>query len=114
MLKILRLITLFFEGVLQQFLNGIGIVGLMAAVAAGFLRAPWWSVLVLTLGFGGGVAFFFPDVITVSDKAASASERLFFMLAIYFVLSLVGYLAGRLGRHQLERRGKAAPRKKSA
>lgn len=109
MLKILRLITLFLESILQQFINGVGVVALLAALAAGFLRAPWWSVLVLTLGFGIGVAFYFPAEIAISDKAASASERLFWLLPIYFMISAFGYFAGRLGRRHMERRGKAAP-----
>jgi hypothetical protein len=109
MLKILRLITLFLESVLQQYVNGIGIVGLLAALAAGFLRAPWWSVFVLTFGFGVGVDLFFDARIAISDKSASASERLLWLLLIYFVNSVFGYFAGRLWRRQMERRGKAAP-----
>ncbi|ATQ68224.1 MULTISPECIES: hypothetical protein [Methylosinus] len=109
MLKILRLLALFLESILQQFINGIGIVGLMAALAAGFLRAPWWSVLVLTFGFGVGVDLFFEGQIAISDKSASASERLIWLLLIYFFISVIGYLAGRLGRRHMERRGRAAP-----
>jgi len=112
MLKILRLITLFLESILYQFVNGIGVLGLMAALAAGFLRAPWWSVFVLTFGFGVGVDLFFDPKIAISDKSASASERLLWLLLIYFFISVVGYFAGRLGRRQMERRGKAAPQPK--
>jgi hypothetical protein len=109
MLKILRLVTLFFESILHQFINGIGVLGLMAALAAGFLRAPWWSVFVLTFGFGVGVDLFFDPRIAISDKSASASERLLWLLLIYFFISVFGYFAGRLWRRQMERRGKAAP-----
>lgn len=110
MVAVARLITLFLEGVLHQFINGIGVVGLMAALAAGFLRAPWWSVFVLTIGFGVGVEYYFAEPIQISDKAQSASERLLWILLIYFIVSAFGYLAGRMGRRHMERRGKAAPK----
>jgi hypothetical protein len=110
MVKIFRLITLLFEGLLQQFVNGVGILALMAALAAGLLRAPWWSVPVMTVGFGLGARYIFEGWLRFSDKAESASERWGWMLLIYFVITVVGYASGRIARRQLERRGKAAPR----
>ncbi|WP_159728089.1 hypothetical protein [Methylosinus sp. Ce-a6] len=112
MVFVVRLITLFLEGLLQQFINGVGVAALMAALAVGFFRLSWWkSVLILTFIFGFGVEYLFEDWIKFSDKAQSASERWAWMLLIYFFIVFVAYWTGRYGRRHLERRGKAAPQK---
>ncbi len=107
MVNIVRLITLTLEAVLLQFINGIGFVALFLAVAAGYFRAPSWSVPVLAVVFGFGVEHF-DGWARLSDKTESASERWGFMLLIYFLIAFVGYLTGIFSRHHLERRKKAA------
>lgn len=110
MVAIVRLITLFLEGIGQQFINGVGIAALLAALAAGLLRVSWWkSQLILSVVFGLGVEYVFDGWIKFSGKAAGAGERWPWMLLIYFVIVFVGYWSGRFGRRHLERRGKGAP-----
>lgn len=107
MVKIVRLATLILEAVLLQFANGIGFAALVIAVAAGYFRAPSWVVPALAAIFGFGVEYF-EGWVDFPDKAASASERWAFMVAVYFLIALVGYLAGVYVRHHLAKRGKAA------
>lgn len=111
MVTIVRLFTLTFEAVLLQFAHGVGFVALLAAAAAGLLRGPSWIVPVFALVFGLG-AERFQFGAGLLDKAASASERWGFMVLIYFLIIVVGYLAGIYARHYWEtRRTPAAPTK---
>jgi hypothetical protein len=105
MVKIFRLVTLFLEVLLQQFVNGVGIAALMLAVAAGFLRATPWSILALALVFGLGVDPF-ERWFHFSDKAESASLRWLLMVGVYLVIALGGYLTGVFCRRHLERRSR--------
>lgn len=107
MVKIVRLVTLTLEAVFLQFVNGIGFVALLAAVAAGYFRAPSWSVPVLAVAFGFGIEYF-EGWVSFSDKAESASERWGFAVLVYFLIAFVGYLAGIFIRRHLERRKSAA------
>jgi hypothetical protein len=107
MVKIARLFTLTLEAVLLQIVNGIGVVALLIALAAGYFRAPLWSVPVLAVAFGSVVEHF-DGWVSFSDKAESATGRWAFSVLIYFLIALVGYLAGIFGRRRIERRKKPA------
>ncbi|PWB80852.1 MAG: hypothetical protein C3F11_16815 [Methylocystaceae bacterium] len=107
MVYFVRLVTLTLEAVLLQLVNGIGLVALSVAAVAGFFRAPLWSIFVFALVFGFGVDFF-EGWVSFSDKAAGASERWAFVVPIYLLIVLSGYLTGVVGRHYVERRKKKA------
>lgn len=107
MVFVARLVTLTLEAILLQFVNGIGLVALLIAIALGFFRAPFWSALALSLVFGIGVDFF-EGWASFSDKAEGASDRWAFVVPIYLLIVLSGYLAGVFGRRHVERRKKKA------
>lgn len=105
MVTIARLIALVLEGIFLQFAQIVGLVALLLAAAAGFLRAPSWTVPVLAFVFGLG-AEQLQFGAGLLDKAASASERWGFTVSIYFLIAFAGYLGGVYARRHLEKRGR--------
>lgn len=104
MLYLIRALTLVFDGVLLQFLRGVGLVGLVVAMLAGAMRAPSWVAPVLAIILSL-VSVYFPNLeLWWLAKASSSSERFGFVLLVYFVISVAGYAIGRIARYGWRRR----------
>ncbi len=109
MLWLFRAVTLVFNGVLLQFIQLLGFIGLATALTAGALRGPWWTFPIIAVAFGL-IAKYLPSLhLSWLAKASSSSERLFFLFAVYLVISAVGYFIGRYGR-EIWARGRRKPR----
>lgn len=108
MLWFIKSVTLVFNGVMLQFFQLLGLIGLVTAATAGALRGPWWTAPIIALGFAL-LADYLPTLhIPWFDKVSTSSERLGFLIIVYFVISVAGWVAGRYGRHLwLKRRTKA-------
>jgi hypothetical protein len=95
MLWFIKAVTLVFNGVMLQFVQLLGLIGLATAVTAGLLRAAWWAAPIIALAFAL-IADYLPTLhISWLDKVSSSSERFGFLVIVYFVISTVGWLAGR-------------------
>lgn len=112
MLWFVKAVTLVVNGVLLQFVQLLGLIGLATAMTAGVLRGPWWTAPIIALGFAL-IADYLPTLhIAWLDKVSSSSERFGFLVIVYFVISAAGWLIGRSG-HQLwiQNRSKSGARK---
>lgn len=89
-----RLAALTVEAVFLQLFHGAGFVALVVALAAGYLRVPSWCVPALAAAFGFGVDRL-AEGAGMSGKAASATDRIAFMIFVYFVIAAAGYIVGR-------------------
>ncbi len=105
MMKLIRLGGLVSQAIFLQFVHLVGLGAFLIAAAFGYFRAPSWSVILLGIVLGVGVDKFFDvsDVTGVLEKAEKASERGGFMIIVYFVIALVGYIVGAYGRHHHEK-----------
>jgi hypothetical protein len=115
MLKLIRFIGLVSQAIFLQFVHVFGLVAFLVGVAAGYFRTPSWIVPVLAVVFGV-IADKFVDLADVTgllQKASAASERGGFMIVVYFVITLVGYLVGAYGRHHYGRTKAAEPKKEA-
>lgn len=109
MLWFIKAVTLVFNGVMLQFVQILGLIGLATALTAGLLRGKWWTAPIVALGFAL-IADYLPTLhIPWFDKVSSSSERFGFLLIVYFVISFVGWFAGRYARY-FWLRSRAKPR----
>ena len=105
MLKLIRFLALVSQSVFLQFAHLVGFGAFLIAVAFGYFRLPSWSVPILAVALGV-VADKYLDVSDVTgllEKAEKASERGGFLIVVYAVITIVGYLVGAYGRHYLDK-----------
>jgi hypothetical protein len=111
MMKLIRLGGLVSQAIFLQFIHLVGLGAFLVSAAVGYFRAPSWSVILLGIVFGVGVDKFVDvtDVTGMLDKAQKASERGGFLIIVYFVIALVGYVVGAYARYHHEKlKAKAA------
>ncbi len=112
MMWFIRSISLILTAIFLQFIQGVGLAALLVAAAVGYFRAPFWSVPIMATVFGIGVDWLPFEHVELLEKASTSSQRGGFLVIVYFVIVAVGFLAGRYGRHYLEKRTKAVNRAK--
>ena len=113
MLKVIRLLALVSQSIFLQFLHGVGLGAFLIAFAAGYFRVKSWWVPIMAVVMGVLVDKFtdVQDVTGLLEKAEKANERGGFIILVYAVICIVGYVAGAYGRHYFLRfKGKAAAR----
>lgn len=99
MLWFIKAVTLVFNGVMLQFVQLLGLIGLATGVTAGALRGKWWTVPIIAFSFAL-IADYLPKLhIPWFDKVSSSSERFGFLLIVYFVISFIGWFSGRYARY---------------
>lgn len=105
MMKLFRLGALVSQAIFLQFIHLVGLGAFLVSAAAGYFRAPSWSVIILGIVFGVGVDKFVDvaDVTGLLDRAQKASERGGFLIIVYFVIALVGYIVGAYARYHHEK-----------
>lgn len=106
MLWLIRFIGLVVQAIILEFVHFFGLAAFLAAIALGYFRAPLWITPIVAL-VCGVVAYKFVDLTELTgllDKASSASERAVFVLVVYFVITILGYLVGVFGRASFGRR----------
>jgi len=111
MMKLIRLGGLVSQAIFLQFVHLVGLGAFLVSFAAGYFRAPSCSVIILGIVFGVGVDKFVDvtDVTGLLDRAQKASERGGFLIIVYFVIALVGYIVGAYARYHHEKfKAKAA------
>ncbi|MGA8171705.1 MAG: hypothetical protein WB816_12865 [Methylocystis sp.] len=105
MMKLIRFGGLVSQAIFLQFVHLVGLGAFLISAAAGYFRAPSWSVIILGIVFGVGADKLVDvtDVTGMLDKAQKASERGGFMIIVYFVIALVGYVVGAYARYHHEK-----------
>jgi hypothetical protein len=105
MVKLFRLIGLLSQSIFLQFVHLAGLVAFVAAAALGYFRAPSWLVPIVAVIFGVGVDKFIDvtDVTGLLEKASKANERGGFLILVYAVITVFGYIVGAYSRHHHER-----------
>lgn len=100
MLWTIRFIGLLSQAIFLEFLHIFGLVVFLLAALLGYFRAPWWIVPALAI-VGGFIANRFIDLTYLTEifhRVVSASDRWAFVIIVYFVITIGGYLVGLLGR----------------
>jgi hypothetical protein len=105
MMKLIRLGGLVSQSIFLQFVHLVGLGAFLVSAAFGYFRAPSWTVILLGIVFGVGVDRLadVSDVTGILDKAEKAGERGGFMIIVYFVIALAGYVVGAYARHHHEK-----------
>ncbi len=105
MLKLIRLGGLVSQSIFLQFVHFVGLGAFLIAAALGYFRVPSWTVPILAVAFGVGVDKYadVSDVTGLLEKAEKANERGGFLILVYVVITVLGYVAGAYGRHNLEK-----------
>jgi hypothetical protein len=105
MLKLIRFGGLVSQAIFLQFVHLVGLGAFLIAAAMGYFRLPSWMVLLAGVVFGVGVDKLVDvsDVTGMLDKAQKASERGGFIIIVYFVIALAGYIAGAYARYHHEK-----------
>ncbi|MFY9629401.1 MAG: hypothetical protein WAK03_14780 [Methylocystis sp.] len=112
MMKLIRLGGLLSQSIFLQFVHLVGLGAFLIAAALGYFRVPSWTVPILAVAFGVGADRLVDvtDVTGLLEKASKANERGGFLILVYAVITIVGYIVGAYGRHHLEKsRIAAAP-----
>lgn len=105
MLWIIRIIGLVSQAIFLEFLHIFGLIVFLLAMFLGYFRAPWWIAPMLAIA-SGVIADRFVDLTYLTGifhRAVSANERWAFVMLVYFVITIGGYLVGFLGRFFLRR-----------
>ncbi|HYA79439.1 MAG TPA: hypothetical protein VED87_00745 [Methylocystis sp.] len=103
MYKVIKLLMLVSQAIFLQFMHGIGLAAFLIALAAGYFRIKSWWVPIMAVAMGVAVEKYgnLQDVTGLLEKAEKANERGGFMILVYAVICIVGYVAGAYGRHYL-------------
>jgi len=105
MFKVFKLIALVSQSIFLQFIHLVGLGAFLIAAGAGYFRMPSWSVPIMAVVFGVAADKFadLSDVTGLLEKAEKAGERGGFMILVYAVITVVGYITGVYGRVHHER-----------
>ncbi|HMK88410.1 MAG TPA: hypothetical protein VK446_02080 [Methylocystis sp.] len=119
MVKVFKLLTLVLQSVFLQFIHLIGLGAFLIAFASGYFRLKSWLVPIMAVVMGVAVDRFadVQDVTGLLERAEKANERGGFIILVYAVICVVGYVAGVYARIHHERykaklASPAAPAKK--
>ncbi|QGM45080.1 hypothetical protein [Methylocystis heyeri] len=105
MVKIIRLLGLVSQSIFLQFVHLVGLVAFLIAAALGYFKVPSWVVPIVAVVSGVAVDKFadVTDVTGLLEKASKANERGGFLILVYAVITVVGYIVGAYGRHHHDR-----------
>jgi hypothetical protein len=105
MVKLFRLLGLLSQSIFLQFVHLVGLGAFLIAAALGYFRVPSWVVPIVAVVFGVLVDkyAYVTDVTGLLEKASKANERGGFLILVYAVITVVGYIVGAYGRHQHEK-----------
>ncbi len=113
MVKFFRLLGLLSQSIFLQFVHLVGLVAFLVAAAFGYFRVPSWTVPILAVVCGVVVDKYVDvtDVTGLLEKASKANERGGFLILVYAVITVVGYIVGAYSRHHHEKsKASAAPK----
>lgn len=105
MVKVFKLLALVSQSIFLQFIHLIGLGAFLVAAAAGYFRVKSWLVAPVAVAFGVAVDRFADvnDVTGLLERAGKANERGGFIILVYAVICVVGYVVGAYSRHHHER-----------
>ena len=101
----IRFIGLVSQEIFLEFMHIFGLIVFLLAVVVGYFRLPLWIVPLIAVicGIGADKYVDLTDFTGILDKASSARERGAFVIVVYFVITIGGYLIGAFGRYSLSR-----------
>jgi hypothetical protein len=105
MVKVFRLLALLSQSIFLQFIHLIGLGAFLIAFAAGYFRMKSWLVAPMAVAFGVAVDRFadVTDITGLLERAEKANERGGFIVLVYVVICVVGYITGAYSRHHHEK-----------
>ena len=105
MVKFFKFLALVSQSIFLQFAHLLGLGAFLIAIAAGYYRVKSWWVPIMGVVMGVAVDRLadVQDVTGLLERAEKANERGGFLVVVYVVICIVGYIAGAYGRHHHER-----------
>lgn len=105
MMKLIRLGGLVSQSIFLQFVHLAGLVAFLIAAALGYFRVPSWTVPIVAVAFGVGADKLIDvtDVTGLLEKASKANERGGFLILVYAVITVIGYVVGAYSRYHHEK-----------
>lgn len=114
MFKLFKFLGLVSKGLLLQFTHFYGYLALAIVVAAGYYRLPSWIAPVLGVLLGVAVNYLFDtsdlQAMLAAVQSSDGSGRTLdkeaggYLIAVYLVVAVVGYIVGGWARVQREKR----------